>query len=252
MKKFISIFLSTIFFVEGMMFYNHYSYAYHVDQAQSSLNELEQRLDDNAKDPALGASVLGIFALEDGLGDVRLKQLAKKIVNSTEHAVENADDITRTQKLKTALDEIFTLQELEVDLISNALEKVEDESISEKIGHSYEKAVDLKEKVEVANLEVQEALENNQETIHINIVTSKDKDHGNSHDDEDEHDKDTPGWSTSERIQQKKEEDAHQREINRERILIIEEGKAAKKSQELKNRINKAQQKRVARDRQNI
>jgi hypothetical protein len=245
MRKLVTCVLSVIFFFEGMLFYNHYSYAHHVDQISNSLDKLGEILDGNTSNKPLGASLLGIYEPENDFGDIELRNLTRKIVNSTEYAIENADDITQTKKLKKAVDEIAEVQEREVDMIHNALEKVEADDISQEVETTYHKAVDLKEKVAEASVEIQTAIDNNQETIEIDIITDKDHAHGSGHHEkEEEHSAHTPHSNPNiERIEQQKLEDAAQREANRKRIMLIEEGREAQKAQKMKNKLLKNNQK---------
>lgn len=249
MKKIARVLLAGIFFVEGMMFYNHYSYAHHVEQAQSDLNELGQILENGLSPNPLKASVLSAFSPEDGLTDMKLKYLSKRIVSSTEHAIENADDITKTSKLKTALDQIAVIQNEEVILIKSAITKVQDKSASLEIEAVHQKAVDLKDKVQLASVTVQEAIDNQQEEIEINIITSKDKDQ-HKETDSNVTNQEVPqspdatipkGNATDERIRRKKLEDEAQREANRKQIKVIEEGRDAKHNQDLQARLIKQQ-----------
>jgi len=192
MNKVFTVFISLIFFAEGMMFYNHYSYTHHVDQVKDKLNQLEQILDGNTSKSPLGASLLGIYEPKDDFGDIELRNLTKKIINLTEYAIENADDINEVKKLDRAISEIAAVQEKEVELFKQTMEKVEAEDIEKDIEHNYHKAVDLKDKVAEANTEIQEAIENDQEFIEIDIVTEKDKSHDSgAHHEKQEKKKDT-------------------------------------------------------------
>lgn len=242
-RKLVTCVISFVFFLEGMMFYNHHSYAYHVEQAQDNVKRLEGILEGKVSEKPLGASLLGIYEPTDDFGDIKLRNLTGKIVNSTEYAIENADDIKITTKLKTAIDEIAGVQEKQVSVIHSAIAKIEADDISQEVTKTYEKAVDLKEKVAVATEEIELALENGQEYIDINILTDKEDSHGNGHDGDTERNA-TDGAPHSnpnlERIMHQKEEDAAQREVNRKRIRLIEEGRDAHKAQQLKNKLTKA------------
>ena len=241
-RKLVTCVLSVIFFLEGMMFFNHYSYAYHVQQAKDGLETLEKVLNKKDTGSPLGASLLGIYEPEDDFGDIRLRNLSNRIVNSTEYAIENADDIRQVGKLKKAVDEITEVQERQVSAIHNALERVEAENISREVTATYEKAVDLKAKVAEATDEIQWAIDNHQDYIEIDIKTDKDESHGESgqdHKADQEHGAvDTPHDNPNiDRIMRQKIEDAKQREANRERIRLIEEGREAQKAQKQKNKI---------------
>jgi len=179
MKKITTFVLSGIFFLQGIMFYNHYTYAHHVDQAKNSLRQLEDLLSNGTSNSLLGASVLNTFEAKDVFGDIRLKHLTNKIINSTKYAIENADELTKVSKLKSAINEISELQVKEVKLIHTAMKSIENEVINQEVKHSYNIAVDLKNKVTEASKEIQKAIDENQELIKIDIKTSKDV---NSHD----------------------------------------------------------------------
>ena len=79
-----------------MMFYNHYTYAHHLDQAKNGIDRLEEVLSKEVETSPLGASILNAFTVEDNLKDIRLKHLTAKIVNATEYAIENADTLRYT------------------------------------------------------------------------------------------------------------------------------------------------------------
>ena len=241
-RRLVSVLLSFVFFLEGMMFFNHYSYAYHVDQVRSDLEKLEEILEGEGTGTPLGASLLSIYEPTDDFGDIRLRNLTSKIINSTEHAIENADEIHQVGKLKQAVDEIAEVQEQEVSIIGSALNKIEADDISREVTTTYKKAVDLKEKVTQAAAEVQTAIDNHQEYIEIDIVTDKDDPHGRNHQNHDadqEHEEiDLPHDNPNiDRIMRQKIEDARQREENRKRIKLIEEGREAQKAQKQKNKV---------------
>lgn len=254
-KKLTSIIISIIFFAEGMMFYNHYSYAHHINQAKGELIYLQSLLDGDKKiGKGLKASVLEAFNVEinENENDIKLKNLSKKIVDSTEQAIEIADDMKRVVKLKKAIDEINDFQTNSISIIENAIQKIEDESVNEKAKAVYDTAIDLKEKVNHAKKEIQTAIDNNQKKIEINIHTKLDKHHhGEIDKDESDDHKNTKQTANDIRIEKNKKEDAIQRNANIERIKIIEKGnsadKAAKKSRELEKRMEKAQRERAKR-----
>lgn len=239
MKQLITCALSVLFFLEGMMFYNHYSYAHHIDEAKDSIQKLEQILEDGSSSNPLGASLLGIFEARDNFVDIQYKHLTQKIINSTEMAIENADDITEVSKIKIAIDEISEVQKKEVSIIHKTLQKIEADDISQEVEADYSKAVVLKQKVVKATAQIQEAISNNQETIEINIVTDLDEPHSPEQHEEDKSSEESTNPSHSnpnlERIRHQKMEDAAQREVNRKRIRLIEEGREAQKAQKHRN-----------------
>jgi hypothetical protein len=153
------------------------------------------------------------------------------------------------KKLDQAISEIAAVQEKEVDLFKQTMEIVKAEDIEKDIEHSYHKAVDLKDKVAEANTEIQEAIENDQEFIEIDIVTEKDKSHDSGgHHEKHEKKKDTTHVTPKknanlERIEQHKRDDAKEREANRKRIKLIEKGRKAQKAQKMKNKLSKNNQK---------
>lgn len=243
LRKLATCVLSLAFFLEGMMFYNHYSYAYHVNEVRNDLSELQNLLEDNEPKKVLGASILDVYEVKDDFGDLRLKNLTKKIVNSTEYAIENADDIRQVHKLKKAVDEISEVQDEGVTMIHSAMEKVKTETISAEVKTTYDKAVDLREKVGKASLQIQAAIDNHQDTIEIDILTDKDEDHEGFQEEQGQTTHAvTPGPTNPnlERILKQREEDAKQREANRKRIKLIEEGNEAQRAQKLKNKLSKA------------
>ncbi len=240
--------LSIAFFAEGMMFYNHYSYAHHVEEAKSSITELEEILEGKGSENLLGASLLDAFEVDDNLGDIKLRNLTRKIVSSTEHAIKNADDIKQTKKLKKAVDQISVVQNESVTMIESAMEKVESKDLGKEVEKTYDKALDLQEKVVQASEEIQVAIDNNQQTIDIEILADKSHGHHESEEDSEEHDEQVaePAAVTRpnpnlERILKQREEDAKQREANRKRIKLIESGRQAKEAQRVKNKLSKAQ-----------
>ena len=244
-RKLVTCILSFVFFLEGMMFFNHYSYAYHIDQARDDLEKLERILgEEKGTTNPLGASLLGIYEPEDEFSDIRLKNLTVKIVDSTEYAIENADDIRQVSKLKKAVDEITEVQEEQISAIHQAMDRIEAEDISHEVKTTYEKAVDLKAKVEQATATIQTAIDNHEDYIEIDIKTDKDESHGESgqdHNADQEHEEiyvphDNPNID---RIMRQKIEDAKQREANRKRIRLIEEGRDAQKTQKQKNKLTK-------------
>lgn len=253
-KKFTSIAICALLFMEGVMFYNHYSYAHHIAQAKGDIHMLKNTLENNIPNTGLKASVLGIFNMNNGKNnEIQLRNLSNKIVDSTEFAIEIADDIKAVKKLEKAINEINEVQLKSIDTIQRVIEKIEDESISEEVKITYSTAVSLKEKVNQANEEIRTALDNNQEKIEINIVTSKDRNH-HGHEEEITENEEHPVKLSAVDIQteKKKKEDVVQRAANTERIKIIEKGKnaerAAKKSRDLEKRIKKAQKERAARE----
>jgi len=238
-RKLVTCVLSFVFFLEGMMFFNHYSYAYHVDQVKNDLETLENLLEGNVTSAPLGASLLDIYEPTDDFGDIKLRNLTDRIINSTEHAIENADELTQVGKLKKAVDEIAEVQEKEVSIIHNVIEEIEADDISREVETTYHKAVVLQDRVAVATAEIQTAIDSGQNYIEIDIVTDKDDSHGKKHHEEDEHDSnyqyhDNPNID---RILKQKDEDAAQREANRKRIKLIEEGREAQKAQKQKNKV---------------
>lgn len=254
-KKTTSIVIGIIFLAEGMMFCNHYSYSHHIEQAKGEIIYLQSLIDNDKKiGKGLKASVLGVFNIETDTkeNDVKLKNLSKKIVNSTEHAIENADDIKKVSKIKKAIDEINKLQLSSIDIIENTMQKIEDESINKEMETIYDSAIDLKEKVSHAKIEIQTAINNNQKKININIYTKIDKNHHDEikEDKSDNHENVKPTKNTK-RIEKKKDDDKKQRDANIKRIKIIEKvkiaEKASKRSRELENRMKKAQRKRAKR-----
>ncbi|MBN2307044.1 hypothetical protein JXD20_03605 [Candidatus Peregrinibacteria bacterium] len=238
-RKLVTCVLSFVFFLEGMMFFNHYSYAYHVDQVRDDLSKLEKMLEGNASSKPLGASLLDIYEPTDDFGDIRLRNLTGRIVNSTEYAIENADELNQVSKLKKAVDEIAEVQEMEVNIIHDTLQKIETDDISQQVEATYNKAVVLKDRVAQATEEIQTAIDNNQQFIEIDIVTDKDDSHGKhaaNHEEEEQEyvPHDNPNID---RILRQKVEDAAQREANRQRIKLIEKGREAQKAQKLKNKV---------------
>ncbi len=249
MKKLTSIIISIVFFAEGMMFYNHYSYAHHVNQAKGEMIYLQSLLEGDKKiGKGLKASVLEAFNIEinENENEIRLKNLSKKIVDSTEYAIENADDIKKVSKLKKAIDEINELQTNSIDIIKNTMQKIEDESVNNEVGVIYNTAIDLKKKVNHASAEIQTAIDNNQKKIEINIHTSKDKKHHGEEIKEEEHE--AKRNATDVRVEKKKEEDKIQRNANIERIKLIEQGKESQRSQELARKMEQAQIERAKRE----
>jgi hypothetical protein len=250
-KKFTSIAICALLFIEGMMFYNHHSYAYHVSQATGDIHMLENVLEGSSSNVGLKASVLEAFNIDNGKNnEIQLKNLSKKIVDSTEFAIEIADDMRVVKNLKKAVNEISEVQMKSIDTIQKAVEKIEDESIAEEIEIVYDTAVDLIEKVDEASKEIQRAIDNNQKKIKINIVTSKDHGH-HEHEEEIEDEQYGAGaMAANIRTQKKKEEDAIQRIGNIERINLIEKGKVSQRSEGLERRMEKAQRERAAREKQ--
>ena len=248
-----SIVISIIFFAEGMMFYNHYSYAHHINQAEGELIYLQSLLNDDKKvGKGLKASVLEAFNVEidKNENEIKLKNLSKKIVNSTELAIEIADDIKRVSKLKKAINEINELQTNSISMIENTMQKINDELVNKEIGTIYDTAVDLKEKVDHAKIEIQTAIDNNQKKIEINIPTKMDKNH--HHEEKAEEIKhEIKHNATDLRIEKKKEEDKIERNANIERIKLIEKGKESQKSQELARKMEQAQRERAIREKEN-
>ena len=249
-KKFTSIAICALLFIEGMMFYNHNSYAYHVSQATGDIHMLENVLEGSSFNVGLKASVLEAFNIDNGKNNaIQLKNLSKKIVDSTEFAIEIADDIKVVKKLKKAINEISEVQLKSIDTIQKAVEKIEDRSIAEEAEIAYDTAVDLKEKVDKASKEIQNAIDNNQKKIEINIITNKDKNHHHGHEEEIEAEQYGAGAVAANiRTQKKKEEDEIQRTANIERISLIEKGQASQKSEELKRKMKKAQMERDTRE----
>jgi len=240
-----------LLFMEGMMFYNHYSYAYHVSQATGDIHILENVLEGSSYNAGLKASILEAFNINDSKNnEVQFKNLSKKIVDSTEFAIEIADDIKVVKKLKKAINEISEVQLKSIDTIQKVIENIEDESIGKEVKMTYKTAMDLKEKVSEASKEIQIAIDNNRKKIEINIVTSKDKNHHDNDESEEENEDDQHiKYSAVDiQIKKKKEEDTIQRAANIERIQLIEKGKISQKSQELERKMEKAQREREARE----
>lgn len=243
MRKVVTCALSLAFFMEGMMFYNHYSYAHHVDEVKDSLSELGDLLEGKEPKPALGASILEVYEVNDDFGDIKLRNLTRKIVSSTQHAIENADDIRQTKKLKKAVDEISAVQNDGVIMIHSAMQKVET-AYRPDVETAYNKALDLQEKVTKASHKIQTAINDHQDTIEINILTDKDDD---QHELQEDHEGNSEAAHVAtpkpnpnlERILRQKEEDAAQREANRKRIQLIEKGNQAQSAQRLKNKLSK-------------
>jgi len=232
--------MSVIFFWEGMMFYNHYSYAYQIEQAQSSLNRLEDILDGKGSNNPLGASLLGIYEPKDAFGDIEVRNLAKGIVSSTEYAIKNVEEVKQVSKLKNMVDEISGIQEKQVKVIHNALAKIESKDIGKEVEVTYDKAVGLQAKVTQASEVIQTAIDNHQETIEIDIMNSEESPQVEEQKEEVKEVKPTVSLHKNpiiERIDQQKIEDAKQREANRVRIKLVEEGWTAKRAQEMKNKV---------------
>jgi len=175
MKKLASLILVGVFLLEGSMFYNHYTYTYHLNHAQGKLTELKELLDDNSSNTLLNASIINVFTVKDTFREEKLEHIVNKIINSTEYAIKNTNDIKNTSKLEKAINEIINLQIKEVELIHNVLEKVENKKIRQKIKLAYEKTVNLQEKVKLANEQIQIAIDNGETITEIDISTSKDK-----------------------------------------------------------------------------
>ena len=248
MRKLATCLLSITFFAEGMMFYNHYSYAHHIGEVKNDLSELAELLEGKEPERILGASLLDVYGVDDNFGDIKLRNLTRKIVSSTQHAIENADDIKQTKKLKKAVDEISAVQADGVLMIESTIDKMESEDLSKEVEKTYDKALHLQEKVAQASEEIQVAIENNQETIDIDILTSKDKAHHEAKENHEEKHEEaairnnaTKPNPNLERILKQRELDAKQREANRKRIKLIESGKQAQETQKSKNRLSKAQ-----------
>jgi len=255
-KKLTSILVCALLFIEGMMFYNHNSYAYHVSQANGDIHMLANVLEGNSSGTGLKASILEAFNMDsNSYNENQFKNLSKKIVDSTEFAIEIADDIKVVKKLEKAINEINEVQLESINTIQKAIEKIENKEVAEEVGIAYDTAVELEGKVSEAKKEIQTAIDNNQKKIEINIVTSKDKNHHNGHEDGDHKDSENEYdaillVSADARTEKRKEEDTVQRNANIERINLIEKGKTSQKSAELKRRMEKAQRERAEREKE--
>jgi hypothetical protein len=265
-KKLVSIILSGVFFVQGMMYVNHYSYGYHVDEVKEDLERLEAIVSGKAElKENLSASVLGAVGAEYKSNEAELLNLSKRILSSTEHAIENADDLKKVQQLELALSEINHIQEKSLLLFEDALKAAEEKDVLDELKDIHSKANHLKTDVNHASDQIQQALQNGKKSLELDIKTSKEKHHHSkshakasdeSHDHEvietDESDllsREIKVVDNASRREKEKQDDAIEREANRKRIMLIEQGKSAQKSEALKSKMQKLQAERQERER---
>jgi len=246
-KKLVTaILLAGLLLIEGLMYYNHYSYGYHLEKASGSLQQLEAMLEKAPSEGMLSASILNASPEESQeLDENKLSRMANKAVKSTERALKNVDDLEDIDKLKSAIDEILTFQDHQIKVLESVSLTLENPEVIHEMTDTIDIAIELQEKTVQAKEKVESAIANNQETIQVVIIAEKEhQEHAEgevrSHDNTPEkeapnshaatHSVDTPARATDNshidanqayELEQKKKDEA-QREANRQRILLIQ------------------------------